>query len=111
MHANWTSRIVAVKNSSSEGVKYPGPLSELGIDVAAIMGRVEGSTTEERRYVQAITKLFFYFVRNNGEPHQSQDVSKGKILNVAQDTIRQHEYPPCNFWIKNDAAPHYGHRN
>ncbi|KAE8743855.1 Carboxyl/Cholinesterase 34, neurotactin [Frankliniella occidentalis] len=100
---------ISVSKSDDE-LQYQEPLAELGIDVAAIMGRVEGATPEERRYITAMQQLFYQFVRF-GELHHSSDSYTGRILVVDQDTLPKVEYPNCNFWIQKDVVPRFGHRN
>ncbi|KAK3924962.1 Neurotactin [Frankliniella fusca] len=100
---------ISVSKSEDE-LEYQEPLAELGIDVAAIMGRVEGATPEERRYITAMQQLFYQFVRF-GELHHSSDSYTGRVLVVDQDTLPKIEYPNCNFWIQKDLVPRFGHRN
>ncbi|XP_034247007.1 neurotactin isoform X3 [Thrips palmi] len=100
---------ISVSKSEDE-LEYQEPLAELGIDVAAIMGRVEGATPEERRYITAMQQLFYQFVRF-GELHHGSERYSGRVLVVDQDTLPKNEYPNCNFWIQKDIVPRFGHRN
>ena len=100
---------ISVSKSEDE-LEYQEPLAELGIDIAAIMGRVEGATPEERRYITAMQQLFYQFVRF-GELHHGSERYSGRVLVVDQDTLPRNEYPNCNFWIQKDAVPRFGHRN
>jgi carboxylesterase type B len=78
-------------------------LSSVDVDVQAILGRYHAATPEKRRYLDAISKLFYHYVYH-GKIHH---ITHNKILEIGQDVFSKDIYKNCDFWIKNDIVPHY----
>ena len=79
-------------------------VADVNSDVQAILGRYEPKTPEERRYVQAIQSLFYYYVSHGSVNYYTQ---QKPVLDIGQDVIAKEEYPNCDFWITNNIVPQY----
>ncbi|KAI4484868.1 hypothetical protein M0802_013002 [Mischocyttarus mexicanus] len=84
-----------------------GNLADPDSDAAAILGTYAARTPEEKRHVSAMQQLFNHFVWH-GEVAQADPKGANRVLMVGQDTLPEHDYPNCDFWIKNNIVPFYG---
>lgn len=76
-------------------------------DAAAILGSYAAVTPEEKRHVSAMQQLFNYYVWH-GEVKPTDKSGARRILIVGQDTLLEHDYPNCDYWIKENIVPLYG---
>lgn len=84
-----------------------GRLADPDSDAAAILGSYAAVTPAEKRYVSAMQQLFNHYVWH-GEIAQVDPSGAKKILIVGQDAHLEHDYPNCDFWIKNNIVPLFG---
>ncbi|KAK2588802.1 hypothetical protein KPH14_001677 [Odynerus spinipes] len=84
-----------------------GNLADPDSDAAAILGSYAARTPEEKRHVSAMQQLFNHYVWH-GEVAQTDPSGANRVLLVGQDTLLQHDYPNCDFWIQKDIVPLYG---
>lgn len=84
-----------------------GNLADPDSDAAAILGTYAARTPEEKRHVSAMQQLFNHYVWH-GEVAQADTSGANRVLIVGQDTLPQHDYPNCDFWIQKDIVPLYG---
>lgn len=82
-------------------------LADPDSDAAAILGSYVAITPEQKRHVSAMQQLFNYYVWH-GEVAQADPSGAKRILVVGQDTLLEHDYPNCDFWIKNNIVPRFG---
>lgn len=79
-------------------------VADVNSDVQAILGRYEPKTPEERRYVQSIQALFYYYVSHGIVNSYTQ---QKPVLDIQQDVNAKEEYPNCDFWVTNNIVPQY----
>ncbi|CAL1683272.1 unnamed protein product [Lasius platythorax] len=82
-------------------------LADPDSDAAAILGTYAAVKPEEKRHVSAMQQLFNHYVWH-GEVAQADPSGAKRVLVVGQDTLLEHDYPNCDFWIKNNIVPMYG---
>lgn len=82
-------------------------VADVDSDVAAILGRYEAKTPEQRRYSTAMQQIFYRFVAHHRFDSPSADASNNKILLIGQDPSIAKDYPNCDFWISKDIVPRY----
>lgn len=78
-------------------------LASVDSDILAILGRYNANTTEKRRYLDAISKLFYYYVYHGKISYNLQN----NILEIEQDVYLRNEYKNCGFWISHEMVPKY----
>lgn len=79
-------------------------IADVDADIQAILGRYEGKTPEQRRYISAIQQLFYHYV-SHGEMKQFE--VRRRVLDIGQDALPTEDYRNCDFWISKDVVPRY----
>lgn len=79
-------------------------IADVDVDVQAILGRYEGKTPEQRRYMSQMQQLFYHYV-SHGEMKQ-YDVRR-RVLDIGQDALPIENYRNCDFWISKDIVPRF----
>uniref|UniRef100_A0A1B6C9Q9 Uncharacterized protein n=2 Tax=Clastoptera arizonana TaxID=38151 RepID=A0A1B6C9Q9_9HEMI len=78
--------------------------TDVGIDVEAILGRYQGTSTVTRQYVKAMRQLFFRFINFD----TLSEGKNNKLLLIDRDAHVVNEYKNCDFWISRGIVPLYG---
>lgn len=79
-------------------------IADVDVDVQAILGRYEGKTPEQRRYISQMQQLFYHYV-SHGEMKQYNQ--QRRVLDIGQDALSIETYRNCDFWIRNDIVPRF----
>ena len=66
------------------------------MDIAAIFGKYETETEEEKAFVKNMNNMFFTFVKTGKIP-QDKDVTLGMYMVDSKIEIESN-YPRCSFW-------------
>ncbi|PSN39532.1 hypothetical protein C0J52_12388 [Blattella germanica] len=91
------------RDSSERGDK----LADVSVDVEAILGLYNEENESDKRFVKAMQKLFYNFVKQ-GEVKDMDTFGSIQTLMIDEKVIKHNNFSNCDLWFGNDIVPRHG---